>query len=196
MTMIEYAIIAIDDAGAATIERFEKKQRALRVADEVTTPAETIQAELAYRHPDGRKGTLRGTVALPAIVATAEVKRGRDGKPAARPVDEAAKPAVHPWQRLTGPHHEIGPDRVTRYWLVEDRPLEAVQAERAGEIRAALREAVIQAMVEGADVEPLRAAARDALAAVEKAADAKAAWEAGRAPDVTRAAGLAGGAGT
>lgn len=176
---IEYAVLRWD-AGAKdyVIDRFEMKRERLRTRAEEEAPAETVTVEAPYTHPDGRTGTLRGTVYLAPLIRPAEIKAGPDGKPLWRPVVVAEQPSPHPWQRLTGPHYDLYPDHVTRYWEVEDRPIEDIKADRVAAIRAEGREALINALIEGGDPTETAKTVREALQAVDDAKTVREAHEA------------------
>lgn len=166
---IEYGWVEADADGNPVIVKRERR-RPLRTEPVEVAPAETIAAELPYKHPDGRRGTLRGTVDLPATVEPAEVKRGADGHPQARPIVEEPKPEISASQRLAGPFERIEPETITRYWEVEDRPLAEVRAWKAAEIKSEMSSRIADRLLEADDAGDIRAAGRAALAAVAAAA--------------------------
>lgn len=185
---IEYAWIDFDADGRPIVERTEWKGERLRTAPAEIYPAETVSVERPYTHRDGRTGTLRGTVALAARIDPPEVKIGADGKPAARPIVTAERPSPHPWQQLVGPLYDIGPDTVTRYWDVEDRPLDQVKAIRTDALRNATQRALLDALAEGDDLTAVRQAARAAGERLAAATTARAAHDVELFPTIPDAA--------
>lgn len=166
---IEYGWVEPDPAtGELVVVRTEWKGERLRVRPVEVAPAEVREYRAAWA--EGlRRGEIVGRIFVEALVDAAEVKTGADGRPEARPVETAPRPAVQPWQRLVGPLYRIGPETITRWWDVEDRPLEEFRAERAEAVRAELGRRVGLRLIEADDASDIRAAGRAALAAIAAA---------------------------
>ncbi|BBK30321.1 hypothetical protein EDC65_2234 [Stella humosa] len=169
---LEYGWVAPDpETGRLMIVRTEGGKSRLRVRPETVAPAETQDYRAPWRSEDGtREGEIIGKLYIAAKVLAAEVKLGAAGRPEARPIETGEPPVPGPGQRLVGPLYRIGPETITRYWEVEDRPLDELRAERVAEIKAAMVERINDRLLETDDAGDIRAAGRAALAAI---ADAK-----------------------
>ena len=174
---IEYGWVVPDPAtGEPVIAKTEWKGTRLRVR-----PVQAAAAEVReYRAPwaeGGRTGEIVGRLHVEALVLPAEIKTGADGRPVVRPIETAPRPEPQPWQRLVGPLWRIGPETITRWWEVEDRPLDELRAERLAEVKAEMSQRIADRLLEVDDASDIRAAGRAALAAIAAAATAQAVAE-------------------
>ncbi|BBK37678.1 hypothetical protein STAQ_27560 [Allostella sp. ATCC 35155] len=168
---IEYGWVEPDPAtGEPAVVKTEWKGQRLRVRAVEVAPAETREYRGGWIAEDGsRSGTIVGKLFVDALVLPAEIKTGADGRPVVRPIETAPRPPVQPWERLVGPLYRIEPERITRYWTVEDRPLEELQTERTAEVKAELSARIADRLLERDDASDLREAGRAALAAIAAA---------------------------
>lgn len=181
-TRIEYGWVEPDPVtGEPVVVKTEWKGERLRVRPVEAAPAEVRE----YRAPwaaDGREGEIVGKLHVAALVLPAEIKTGADGRPVVRPIETARQPEAAPWQRLVGPLYRIGPETITRWWDVVDRPLDELRGEREAEVKAELVRRIGERLVVSDDVADIRAAGQAALAAIAAAetpqavADVAAEW--------------------
>lgn len=172
----EYAWIERNEAGEIYVAKTETRRRLLRTEPLILAEAETIETVLPYRHPDGRAGVLKGTVDLPAKIEPPEIDdRGPDGGPAVRLIVRDEQPDIEPWQRAVS-LEMIGEAEVRYSWVVEDRPLAEVQAQRTAQVKADLQARINERLLVSDDASDIRAAGRAALDAIAAAKTAEAAW--------------------
>lgn len=166
---IEYGWVEPDPVtGEPAVVRTEWKGERLRVRPVEIAPAETRSIDVEWSG-DGRTGRLVGKLHLAPLVLPAEIKTGADGRPVVRPITTAPRPEPQAWERLVGPLYRIEPEEITRYWTVEDRRVDDLQAESTADIRAEMARRIADRLIDSDDASDIRAAGRAALAAVAAA---------------------------